>query len=202
MAKQIQKDRYLELDGTPVEAGFLRRLVAPYCLAATFCCSSYGLAHLDEYFDKSSTKERPISVPFILAGMGLLTEIINREKIKYMLGLNLGKLDKSLYKKYVIDMEGDAKNAKKSNIKEVNSIKNILGYYSLAYSSITVAATANFGFLMSPLLAPVFYNSVVNGKSYYKLNKGDWVLIPRDNMNKVEEEQKQENHSHTLAPAV
>jgi len=107
MAKQIQKDRYLELDGTPVEAGFLRRLVAPYCLAATFCCSSYGLAHLDEYFDKSSTKEHPASVPFILAGMGLFTEIMSREKIKYMLGLKIGKLDKSLYKKYVIDVRGD-----------------------------------------------------------------------------------------------
>jgi len=84
----------------------------------------------------------------------------------------------------------------------VDSIKNILGYYSLAYSSLVATGMAQSGLLISPLLAPLFYNSVVNGNTYYKLNKGDWVLIPRDNMNKVEEEQKQENHSHTLAPAV
>ncbi len=202
MTKQIQKDRYLELDGTPVGAGFLRRLVSPYCLAATFCCSSYGLAHLDEYFNKSNTKEHPASVPFVLAGVGLITEIVSREKIKYMLGLKVGKFDKSLYKKYVIDVRGDLENGAKSDPKEVDSIKNILGYYSLAYSSLAVTATANVGFLMSPFLSPIFYNSIVNGKSYYKLNKGDWVLIPRDDMKKVEEEQKQENHSHTLAPAV
>ncbi len=197
MAKQIQKDRYLELDGTPVEAKGLWRHVSPLCLAATFATAALCSNYYDAFPHKNKN-QHPIT-PMVEASLGLLFARGLKEFQKYSYGRI--PFNRTAYDKYIIDTKKTTQ-AETINPADNTVIKKSIWGNGYAQGGCQSFMIATYGIADAISSVPLLYDCITHVHRLHKLNKGDWIIIDRNDMKKVEEEQKQENHSHTLAPAV
>jgi len=197
MAKQIEKDRYIHLDGTPVEYKGLWRHVSPLCLAVTFSTA----ALCSNYYDSFPHKDKDTTpiVPIVDVSIGLLFARGMRELLKY--SFSYIPFNRTAYDKYVIDTKKSTPEKAINPLEETLIKKQLLAtaYAQGAFQGILVFG---HGIADGMFSAPMLYDCITHAHRHYKLKKGDWVIIDRNDMKKVEQEQKQEKHSHALAPAV
>lgn len=178
MDEHIVKDRYLELDGTPSEAGPWKKYISPWTLTSAFVG-----AMMASCLTKDTTEFEPLVICSIAAA-GVATKSYARHRI-------LKELSKET-QKYVIDTAPKVQKnfctpEEMEHILRVTKFNAKIGFGMSALTSgylLSSGSLFNAAAMAIPLVpAPIAYSC----EGYHlagKLEQNKWTVIPRGQMDK------------------
>lgn len=187
MTKQIQKNRYLELDGMPVEATGLRKHFSPMLLTATFGVAALSVNVMD---NASHSSENKNYLPFVAieVAVALAWQRVNRAA-KWII--------RPHYKeKFVVDTcpTTGQKPIPPSDESYIKRQHGIQGSGMTGLSGFQVAREFAYegsviGMSCLTLFTPIIYDSLNDLYRLRKINRQEWTIIPRDEMKQEEKEE-------------
>lgn len=176
MTKEIQKNRYIELDGTPVGAnGWQKNLPTRLSLAFTAIVTALCVNYADE-FPQHEDEPEEIPPAYIVeaALLGVVLSRITKLQEKDVFEKRFGK--------YIIDKNPDKNQVTVINASDENEIKNLIKYYGYFPSALAVGCAG-----LTPVAPPFVVGTLYNSLSYVycsrKISEGKWDLIPRSDLN-------------------
>lgn len=177
-----EKNRYLRLDGSPVEQGAIRRTLAPRGIALSFLVAVGTTADINKIIDDPFEYTGPV----VLVGLGLI-----QRRFLNITGNAMWLMD---FHRYAIDTKPSSRtqNNPPDNYHLISTFSTAV-YSLLGLKGIVNVGTeyANIPYseaiseTLLPEIAmqfPTFQLAFQQGYAHYKVRKGEWKVIKRVDM--------------------